>query len=317
MKRGRAAGKSFTAEGAAMSRRREVGARRVGRLVPGRRACGAWIAVPALILCLLVPARAEEPFAAKTATFDQLLFAAQRYGNTVEKRDQKHAAHDELFARRAESLKFLMGKVSIENIGIQGLVQELVENLKPEESAPVLAGFLAAEDPKTRKVAAYFLGFHETPDYADRVMPLLSDEETCGAAMRTLGKWRVQGAVTNLFVFLSHKKEVRRIAAVNALRDIGDPAAVPYLLQMLSDEVFTVREAAARALTAFGAAGEKGLLAALPGAREPARRHIIRALGEMRSRRALSDLRSLSGRDRDPFVRADAVVALEKIRAAH
>jgi len=37
--------------------------------------------------------------------------------------------------------------------------------------------------------------------------------------------------------------------AANALRDIGDPGSEPYLIPLLSDRAFTVREVAARALS--------------------------------------------------------------------
>ncbi|MFH0953830.1 MAG: HEAT repeat domain-containing protein [Verrucomicrobiota bacterium] len=253
-------------------------------------------------------------FDPKTVSFDELIFHAQRYANTPEKRSCKDQALGLVRSGGTESLRNLMGKAHLENIGIGELIRDMVEKLPASESAPVLAACLDAERPRTRRVAAFFLGYHPTPEHADRILPLLKDDEACGSAIRTLGKWRVRTAVTNIVPFLSHEKEVRRIVAANALRDIGDPKAVPHLVPLLGDRVFTVRSTAARALSTLGAPAEKALLAALPSAQEPARRHIIRTLGVMKSRRAVGVLRKLE-LDPDPFVRDDAARAAELIRS--
>jgi HEAT repeat protein len=163
-------------------------------------------------------------------------------------------------------------------------------------------------------MAAFFLSLHDTPHYADRVTPLLSNDETAGAAMRALGKWHVKAAVTNIVPYLKNEKEGRRIAAVNALRDIGDPAAIPYLMPLLNDPIFTVREVAARALSTLGPDAEKALLAALPDAQGLLRLYLIRTLGVMESRRAVGSLRRCL-KDPDPVVRTYAQKALAQIGA--
>ncbi len=246
-------------------------------------------------------------------SFDTLLSDAVRYGSTLEKRAKKEAARKELFAREPESLRYIMTQVHLENVMVPVLAEEMVEHMKAEQSTPVLLEFLGSKQPRTRKLAAYWLGFHKTPEYADRLLPLLADDEACGAAIRTLGKWAVRSAVTNIVPFLSDEKEVRRVSAANALRDIGDPAAVLYLLPLLRDPFFTVREVAARALSALGPEAERALIKALPSAEEPARRHIIRTLGAMKSRRAVSSLRRLL-RSSDPLIVFDAQNALRLIR---
>ena len=203
-----------------------------------------------VIALLLLPAALTAGGAAdlKSAPMDELVYHAQRYGNTAERREMKAHARDELFARGADSLRYLMGQVHIENVMVQVLTQQIVEQLKAEEAAPVLLDFLDDPRARTRKLAAFFLGFYDTPQYADRVTPLLADDEAAGAAIRTLGKWRVKSAGPAIVPFLAHEKEARRIAAANALRDIGDPTAVPALEKALNDLFFTVRETAARAI---------------------------------------------------------------------
>ena len=132
--------------------------------------------------------------------------------------------------------------------------------------------------------------------------------------MRTLGKWRVKKAAPEIIPFLRHPREVRRIAAVNALRDIGDASIVPELMPLLGDDMFTVREAAARALSTMGREAERALIEALPESKGAARRHIIRTLGVMKSRRGVKPIRRLL-EDADPAVREDAGNALAAIRA--
>ena len=167
-------------------------------------------------------------------SYDELIFDAQRYGSTEEKRAAKKKAWDELMSRGPEALGEVMKRAHIENVMIGVLAQNMIEQMKPEETAPVLVKSLSSEHARTRKLAAFFLGFHETPQYADEVLPLLKDEEAAGAAMRTLGKWRVKKAAPEIIPFLRHPREVRRIAAVNALRDIGDASIVPELMPLLA-----------------------------------------------------------------------------------
>lgn len=193
-------------------------------------------------LCLFA---AEFVFA---ASYEELIFDAQRYGNTPEKREAKRVAREELFARGPDALREVMQRVHLENVMIGVLAQEMVEQMDPEKTAPVLLEFVESTNARTRRVAVFFLGLHETPEHAERVLPLLDDEEAAGAAMRTLGKWKVEKAVPLIVPFLSSEREVRRIAAVNALRDIGDPSVIPQLQPLLNDEFFTVREVTKRAL---------------------------------------------------------------------
>lgn len=182
------------------------------------------------------------------ASYDELIFDAQRYGNTAEKREAKRVAREGLFARGPDALREVMQRVHYENVMIGVLAQEMVERMGPSEAAPVLAEFLDSPHARTRRIAVFFMGFHNTPEYASRIMPLLDDEEVAGAALRTLGKWNVKEAVPLIVPFLENEREVRRIAAVNALRDIGDPTVIPMLRPLLEDPFFTVREATKRAL---------------------------------------------------------------------
>ena len=251
--------------------------------------------------------------AARAGGDEDRLLVATRYGSTPAKRAAKEKARAELFSRGPDGLRLVMRYVHLENVGVQGLAFEMAQQLDRREAAPVLVEFLGSEQALTRQLAAWYLGFSDAPEYAAPVRELLSDEKACGAAMRTLGKWRVRAAVPDILPFTKHERETRRVVAINALRDIGDPSAIPALLDALGDSSFTVREASARALAALGRPAEEALLRALPRAKAGVRRHIVRTLGAMRSRRAAGALRRLL-KAPDPFLREDAAEALARIR---
>ncbi len=233
-------------------------------------------------------------FNATNASMEELVGWAQRTGTTVEKKENRALARAELFARGGEGLRYLMGNVQITNESIRILVDEMVRSqMPPSNSAPVLAEFLDAEQPATRRVAAYYLGFSKAVEFAPRLLPLLDDEMAKGASARTLGKWKIRDALPGVTALLASDKEPRRVVAVNALRDIGDPAAVPVLVGVLGDPMFTVRKAAARALATFGPAAEKALIRAMPASGGVAQREMVRTLGVMKARGAVKALKKM------------------------
>jgi len=271
------------------------------------------IAVLCAFLCLFAAiGLADSEFDPKTASYDELIFLIQRYGSTEEKRDLKKLAWEEMFARGPDAFRAVMDRIHIENVMIGVLAQNMVEQMDPTNTAPILVDSLSSTNARTRKIAMFFLGFHETPQYADQVLPLLEDSEVSGATMRTLGKWHVTNAVPQILPFLKHEREVRRIAAANALREIRDPATIPDLLPLLGDPTFTVRKTAGRALAAMGEPAVPALLGALPASGGTARREIIRVLGDIEATnacRALNDLLESA----DPMTRRDIESALGQI----
>ncbi|MBU0679006.1 MAG: HEAT repeat domain-containing protein [Verrucomicrobia bacterium] len=193
-----------------------------------------------------------DDFDPSTASLENLLFHAQRYGNTAEKRMRKKAAQEELFARKTEALAYLMEHIDIDNMWIQILAYQLVVKLDKEDAVPVLLGFIDDPNDRKRKSAVYFLGFKDAPEHAERVAALLGDDSAGGAAVRTLGKWKAVDYLEDVAQFLTHDKERWRVLAANALRDIGDKRAIPYLREAEKDQYFTVRKAAERARRSLG-----------------------------------------------------------------
>jgi hypothetical protein len=253
-------------------------------------------------------------FDATKATMEELLPVAVRYGDTQERRDLKELARQEIVSRKPVSFRYLMTQIHLENVGIQVLAQEMVDQMTADDAVPVLLDFVGAEHPDTRRAAAFFLGFYPSgATNAPALRPLLADDKTRNAAIRTLGKWHSTSDMTALARFLGDPKERTRVMAANALRDIDDARAVPYLLDALNDPVFTVRNTAQRAIEAYGHRAQDELLSALPVARPPALRLIIQSLGRIRCDQAYRTLKDLT-RDDDPLVRADAREALKHIR---
>jgi HEAT repeat protein len=210
-----------------------------------------------LALALPLVALAERPI-------DDLLLDATRYGNTPERREAKRAAQEELKARMPESLRAAMRWAHSDNVMMHVLIYGWVESQPAEVVVPVLLEFINDQHEATRRAAIFFLGFHPVPEHADLIMPHLENDETRGVTLRTLGKWKVPATRAIAEKILQDGHERQRVVAANALRDLGDPAAIPALTGALEDPVFTVRNTAARAILAL--AGEDKSL--IPDGRE-------------------------------------------------
>jgi HEAT repeat protein len=287
------------------------------RMHTDRHGCGGIIAALFVVMSAhpwFAPTAIAAEFDAKALSLDELLPHAVRYGDTVERREAKEQARQEIFARRPASFRHIMSLVHLDNVGIQVMAHEMVDQMTADDAVPVLLDFVTSEHEDTRRAAAYFLGFYPTAaTNAAAIRPLLLDERTRNAAIRTLGKWRSAGDMRAVAGFLTDTKERTRVTAANALRDIGDARAVPALIAALNDPYFTVRNTAQRAIVSFNKRAEEELLGALPLAKPPAQRLIVQALGQIRSDKAYRALKDLSQRG-DPLVRADAREALKNIK---
>lgn len=265
---------------------------------------GLWLG-----LALCASARAEPDF-------DALLYRATRYGNTEQRRQEKEAARETLFALGPVALREVMARAHVENLMLHVLALELVTDRVPAESgAPVLAAFLSAPQEQTRRIAAYLLGFY--PRWEPSIPALLAQlevERERQAALRTLGKWRVAEARSPARALVCSTNERIRIVACNALGEIGDRNDLPVLIEALGDPALLVRNAAARAILAQGARAQRPLRRALAASGNLVqRRQIVRLLGALAAP-ARSDLKRCL-RDADPGLREDAAWALRRADA--
>ncbi|HMP96158.1 MAG TPA: HEAT repeat domain-containing protein [Kiritimatiellia bacterium] len=219
---------------------------------------------------------------------DEVLYHATRYANTPERREAKRMAREELKTRMPEALHAAMGHLHGDHIGLQVLVMEWVLELPDDLVVPALIAYLDDERVEQRRLSAFFLGFKEGAAHAAKLTPLLDHEETRGAALRTLGKWKVDAVREPAVYWLREGGERLRVVAANALRDLGDPSVLPDLVAAMKDPVFTVRNAAARAAVSFG----DDAVPVLRGQAGEARGNHVRMI-----RRALHDL----GDDADVF----------------
>ena len=252
-------------------------------------------------------------FDAAAASMETLVFHVQRFGSTPAKKQARKAAKQELVARGANALESLMRYAHIDNGGIQQQIFELAWTHLPEEQAvPVLMCFADEQDLKTRKMAIFLLGKFTAPAGAETLLPSLDVDKTAGATMRTLGKWGYEPARQMIERRLEDENERRRILAVTALRDIGNPESLPLLIGVLSDPIFTVRKAAQRAIVAFGASAERPVLDALPTAGRVSKRELLGILGEIGGRRGRRALRAELKSD-DNAIRRDAARGLERM----
>jgi HEAT repeat protein len=276
--------------------------------------------VKTLLILLLtcgwaVGARAE---ITTNATYDELFYAATRYGNTEARRAEKEAARTELFRRGADSLREAMERMHFENVMLQVLAMEMVHDQIPATTGrPVLLDYIEHERMETRRAAIYFLGFYPAPERPARLLKALDDEKTRNAAVRTLGQWKVDRARAELCRLLKTSEAERtRVLAANALRDIGNPDDLPALLAALNDPVFTVRNTAARAVASYGFKAHRPLLRELRDSEGAGRRQIVRLLGELRVLGAVRPLRRLLDQN-DPGLRADVERALRQLESSH
>lgn len=251
---------------------------------------------------------------ATNAGYDDLLYAATRYGNTEARRADKEAARQELFRRGPDSLREVMNRIHFDNIMLSVLAQELVVDQVPvQDGMPVLLDYLDHERPETRRSALYLLGFYPPPAKPGRILKGLEDGQTRNVTLRTAGKWKLGAARPEVRRWLKEgDRERTRVLAANALREIGNPDDLPALVAALGDPVFTVRHAAARAVASFGWPAHRLLLRALPEAQGAARRQIVRLLGELQVKSAVRPLRRLLD-EPEAGLRADVERALRQI----
>jgi len=241
---------------------------------------------------------------------EELMVDANRYGTTEEKLTRKYAAQEEIMNRGSESLTYLINNTHLKNMWFWIFSRMLVEKLPAEEAMPILLAATTSEKQAVKKSAIYFMSYYDTPENATAIQPFISDEKLAGVTMRTLGKWHATNAVPEILPYMHHEKERLRIVAVNALRDIGDPSAVPALVVALGDPVFTVRNAAARALGVIGQPAEPALLEAYEQAGTTQKRQILRTLSDLRSADALLLIEAAQS-DSNPGIREDAHRAYE------
>lgn len=175
----------------------------------------------------------------------------------------------------------------------------LLEYLRSDEAAMTAAALEALE-----------LYFADHPGDGRAADPLLAALGPVAPAQRVrvvrlLGRVRAARALPALRPLLAHDDDDIRLAAVQAIGDIGDPEGAPALLRLLEDPSGRTRFEAARALAAAASAETVVTLCDRLAGREPFDRHaVVLALGGALERLARAG--TLSGP-----ARAAALASLE------
>jgi HEAT repeat protein len=143
--------------------------------------------------------------------------------------------------------KFLVKAVSDSSPLVRANALSAIRRLNDPEGAPAVTTGLGDGDVSVRKAAVEtstkLAGFKDVA----AVAKLLSDPDTVvrGKAADALGVFKARGSVPGLMALaVNDGDEDVRVDAVNALGEIGDPAARPTIEKALNDSSSRVRDAA-------------------------------------------------------------------------
>ncbi|RKZ30527.1 hypothetical protein DRQ36_05225 [bacterium] len=200
---------------------------------------------------------------------------------------------------------------------------------KPELMRPCLFEALHDEDKMRRGHAIYLFGEMEDTTAVDSLLPFLKDKKTRISAISALGKIKDTKTVPYISKYRNDEKQAVRYMVAKALADIGDPRAIPALIDFLEDDYLTVRIAAQFGLKEMYEHCFDTVLIVLPGAPTVQKLHLLRVINAIYSKaqededmdsiyleRKIATTRrillSLVGDD-NPIIRGHAVRALGTI----
>ena len=153
------------------------------------------------------------------------------------------------------------------------------------------------------------------PDRQAEVCELLyanlkMDDQTAGWAADALGVWGTKHSTVMLAEKLKSANQHIRMRCITALSKIGDPSAIPILVQRLADR--SDRYAARRALEQFGAQTEPALLPVIKSPDDQTRDAAIYLLGKIGGQRSIAALKKLSSQPRARFPAERAIREIER-----
>lgn len=122
--------------------------------------------------------------------------------------------------------------------------------------------------------------------------------------------------VTRLAPLLAHPHVSRQVKAIEIMRAVRAPAAIPLLVPMLGSSDWPVPDKAASALQRIGAAAADMIAASLPGSTEQHRFSILDALSRLQDPRGRDPLIEISTRHAQPGWRRSALDSLRRYRDA-
>ncbi len=264
------------------------------------------------------PARVPAPEETLSPAEFERLFAEASLWNVGEARPAVAAARAQIVAWGERALPHLRAKLLLWQPPVLLALDEILSGIARERRPAVvklLTGCLSAPEPPVRASALLLSGKLGVREAAAAVLAALREPGMSRFAAPAAGALRLSEALPDLQAMAGSADWTENAVGIRALGALGDPRALPALLDALGRPVFQLRDAAARACAALGAAAAEPLLArcedrSLPG---PAR---LAALEGVARLEAASRPESLPGRlvklleDPDPPVRAAAGDAL-------
>lgn len=223
-------------------------------------------------------------------------------------------AWEELKARGAEVLPYLLTRLDSPDVLVKAKIEELIDHLGTNSIPALIAGIDSAANDDVAQLCCYFLARFDTKarEAIPHVLPLLDRELTQSVAFYTLGHLRATVATGAARAALADQHETVRLRAAQALGRIGDRQAIPALIARLDDELWDVRYAAQDALVTLGKPSAGPLRAAFGKASPRSRSHIIAALAKLGDRRAVA-LAEQEYRNDNPLVRAALIQQVREL----
>ncbi|MFO7650361.1 MAG: HEAT repeat domain-containing protein [bacterium] len=235
-------------------------------------------------------------------------------------------ARKQLAAAGRAALDYAFDKKADTKDGLELRAMEELVKAMPDTARPYLYRAMRDERLLARSNAAYLLGKlgRDGRDGVDSILAALEDKRISPRrAVGSLGDVGDSLVVPRILYLLRDSFEPSRIVTAEACAKLKNPAAVPALIEALSDRLFTVRSAAEMALVAIDTAAAGPLLDAAPKLAAPALGHCLRGLGTIAARSDSVDRAGLRERvgqaaadalsNASPFVRLVAVEACRKV----
>lgn len=194
---------------------------------------------------------------------------------------------------------------------------EALGELKAPEAVDPLIELLDYDNDEVRSKVVFALGAIGDQKAAVPLIDLFGDRELGDSAANAVGNLGGKEAVEKLLGLLDSRDSNVRINSICALRQIHDPIAIPYLIEMLNDKVPEVRKEAAFALGFFiepeeAAQTELPLIDALGDSEPEVQEVAVRSLGKIKSKDSIPYLEELL-QDNNQNLQIAAVTALGKI----
>jgi len=192
--------------------------------------------------------------------------------------------------------------------------------IETEDTRPALLQMLGDKDSQVRSAAAGALGaLNKNAATADRLLEMARTDASLGvrqSALAAAARLKPEKGLERVKPFLN--EQPMRPAAVSAMQEIADEAAVPTLLELSHDPDDRVRQGALRA---FGTLGKDNqtvsgrLLEALEDQEKGDRQAAVFALQQRREQAAIPALERLANAESLPNIARAARSAIESLRA--